>query len=203
MALTKSNGRPHMGIQPVSVLGSTFQAPTEGALLTIGDFGLPCLELVAIGSGVSTEWTTQTPQMVHRQLGAVSCDGTNNTNTLYTVSIPGGVIGLNGSIRLRTVWTVTGSTNSKRVQVKLGGSVGLSVGLNSLTTTSYVSDVIITNRGSLSSQVWAPSGDGPQPSGVFLSTENTANAKTLLVTGRKDVSGETMTLEYAELWKMK
>ena len=130
---------------------------------------------------------------------AVSHTGNTNETVLATVTIPAGLMGLNGILRFDVLWSITSSGNNKTTRVRLGGIGGTE--FHSLINTTVASVRAlrnIQNRGSASSQIseWAGGlGPGSTSSAVTTGTVNTAVAQDLVITGRLASAGETITLE--------
>ena len=131
---------------------------------------------------------------------AVSGAADANENTLATITIPGGTIGANGSVRIWTSWTLTNSVNNKTMRIRLGGISGTQFMAYIATTSASFNAVrSISNRNSQSSQVGSmPIGSssfdistGSLPTG----TVDTSIDQTLVITGQKATAGETLTLE--------
>lgn len=128
---------------------------------------------------------------------AVSGAADTNENTLATIAIPAGAMGLNGILRVTTLWTITNSGNNKTLRTKLGSTdYGAVV---ATTSVGYREQRQIQNRGSAASQVAFIQANGSSWGGAAGSnvtgTENTATALNLLLTGQKASAGETITLE--------
>jgi len=128
---------------------------------------------------------------------AVSGAADTNENTLATIAIPAGAMGINGVLRVTTLWTMTSSANNKIVRTKLGST---DYGAATLTTTvAYREQRQINNRAGAASQVAFTQANGASWSTAaganMTGTENTANALNLLITGQKATAGETLTLE--------
>jgi hypothetical protein len=130
---------------------------------------------------------------------AVSGSADTNENTLATVVVPAGAMGLNGLIRVQTLWTLTNSANNKTLRVKFGGTSFLDVALT--TVASFADQRVIQNRNSVSSQIGKPTGNmsaggwGTASSAVTTASIDTSAAVTILITGQKASAGETLTLE--------
>lgn len=129
---------------------------------------------------------------------ASSVTGTTSITTLATITIPAGVMGTNGQLRITTLWSVNAnSANGKSGYVVFGATT-----YSTLTLTSTLScqvQHIIRNRGVANSQVGFTS-SGSQifqtsTSAVVTSTEDTATAKTILLQGRVLTTTDTTTLE--------
>lgn len=128
---------------------------------------------------------------------SVSGAADTNENTLATIAIPAGIMGVNGILRVTTLWTVTNSVNNKILRTKLGST---DYGAVTVTTSvGYREQRQIHNRNSASAQVAFVQANGATFGGAAGSnvtgTENTANALNLLLTGQKASGGETLTLE--------
>ncbi len=132
-------------------------------------------------------------------VAAVSGSADTNENTLATVVLPAGAMGLNGLVRVQTLWTLTNSANNKTLRVKFGGSSFLDVTLT--TVASFADQRVIQNRNSVSSQIGKPTGNmaaggwGTASSAVTTASIDTSAAVTILITGQKASAGETLTLE--------
>lgn len=123
---------------------------------------------------------------------ASSVTGTLAETILAPIVIPGGMMGLNGVLRISASWSFTNSANTKTLKAVLGGTA-----LASLSKTTQGGDewfFPLRNRGSLSSQTQSnnviPSGGGPLPRSI-----NTAIDQTLTFTGTLALGTETITLE--------
>lgn len=122
-------------------------------------------------------------------------------NVLATVTIPAGVMGVNGALRVKTLWSFTNSANNKNLRARLGGISGTALlDATQTTTATYQDRREIHNRNSQSSQVaWAASatagGGGASATAVLTASVDTSVATTLVITGQKASAGETLTLE--------
>jgi len=128
---------------------------------------------------------------------AVSCAADTAENTLATVTIPAGVMGTNGVLRVTTLWSYTNSANNKTLRINFGGTAYLS---NVATTTVAVQAlVMIRNRGVTNSQVGFTnatfSAIGTTTGTLTTSSVDTTSAQSLTITGQKASAGETLTLE--------
>jgi len=133
---------------------------------------------------------------------AASLTGTLTETTLATVPIAAGVMGLNGILRVTTLWTVTNSANNKTLFVKLGGAGGTGYFSRVVTAVASVSNcTLIRNRNSQASQIaffnggGASGGWGDNGSANTTGTINTATAQDLVIRGQLANVGETITLE--------
>ncbi len=127
-----------------------------------------------------------------------SVTGTVAETTIATVTVPPGIMGINGVLRIQSEWTCTNSANSKTLQLKFGGTVYL---FTALTTTLVFSDQrVIFNNASASVQKgksaagMTAGGWGVATSAVATSTINTGSASNITWHGTLASAGETITL---------
>lgn len=140
---------------------------------------------------------------VWQQLGAqpwaqsatpVSVTGTLTETTLATITIPGGMMGPNGSLRIRALFGGTNSANSKTMRVRLAGSaMATSAGF---TTSDYaLHQVLVANRNAQNSQL-ASYGTAQAGTGsVTVTAVDTSVDQLLTITGQLASAGETLTLQ--------
>lgn len=115
---------------------------------------------------------------------------------LGTVTLPAGILGLNGQFSVNSRWSFTNNANIKTFRVRLGGAGGTilsetnrggSAGA-SLTTT-------VTNRASASSQLAAQSVDALATTPLATAAINTAVAADIVLSIQKATAGDVATLE--------
>jgi len=138
--------------------------------------------------------TVSSAQVIEQNwVGATAPANDTNENTLYTMTIPGGVMGANGVIVVRSKWDYTNSANSKTIRVRLGGSqLG---GFVATTSASFGLYTDICNRNSESAQVGAnSSGFGGATGNTWTSTIDTSADTTLTLTAQKATGTETITM---------
>ena len=129
---------------------------------------------------------------------AVSGPADTNENILATVTVPAGAMGLNGRLRIESLWTVTNSANNKTVKVRFGGIGGtFFLGRVIGAAATFYNIVTIANRGVANSQVGnQTNGDlSISTAAVTTGTLDTTIAQTLVFTAQKTLAGETITLE--------
>jgi hypothetical protein len=127
---------------------------------------------------------------------AASVTGTLTETVLATIAIPAGAMGVNGVIRVTTVWTVTNSADSKVLKTVLGGAVFNNFGVT--TTVSVHNYCEVRNRGVVNSQVaYQQNGTGTASSGNALLAVDTSVAQNLTITGTigANAGSNTITLE--------
>ena len=131
--------------------------------------------------------------MLGKQHTAVSHTGDTNEYTLYSLVIPGGTIKANGVLVITALFSMTGSTNTKTLKVKLGGTVFSTTTITaSASTISQSSSLAIHNRNSQSSQV---AYSGSTSAAVITGVVDTSVNQTLAITGQLALGTETITLE--------
>lgn len=135
---------------------------------------------------------------------AVSCPADTSEDVLATIPMAAGIMGVNGVLRITSLWTVTNSANNKTLTVRCGASgSGLTGDIWGQTVQTTVAAMRmqnqIQNRNSAASQVLlsgvGTGGWGTTTAGVATSTRNTAVATDIVFTGQKASAGETLTLE--------
>lgn len=127
-----------------------------------------------------------------------SVTGTLSETVLATIAIPAGAMGVNGSLRITTLWTFTSSADSKTVQARLGGT---SIGLAVMTANSGLQhQIILRNRGAANSQIAFTNGQTSfaVTSGAMVTTAidtSIAQNLTLTATIGANAGSNTITLE--------
>jgi hypothetical protein len=154
------------------------------------------------GTGAAT-----VPYVLAKSAVAVSGAANTSENVLATVTIPAGAMGPNGVLRLESMWSFTGSANSKTLRARLGGIGGTAYLGYATTTASHIAfgdQRRIMNRNSAASQVGAngtvlvgglPTVFAFSATAATTSTIDTSAATTLVFTGEKATGAETLTLE--------
>lgn len=124
--------------------------------------------------------------------------GTVAETTLLSIVVPGGLMGPNGALRVYTLWSMTGSTNSKIFRQKLGGYDFFSGrNITAAATVAMAAQRVIQARGSEVAQVcytgWADLGSNSAINGV--SAVDTTIDQPLILTAQLGLSTESVTLE--------
>ncbi len=149
---------------------------------------------------------TRSPLVFLRSSGvAVSHTGNTNETVLATVTLPAGIIGPSGLVRVRTLWTVTNSANNKTRRIRFGalgagtgGTVLLGVATASTLTIEHFTQ--FQNRGANNSQVGMATGAGTggfteSTSAIATAAIDTTAATDIVITGQLALGTETITLE--------
>lgn len=127
-----------------------------------------------------------------------SVTGSTAQTVLATVPIPAGALGINGAIRVTTLWSFTNNANNKTPGVSLGATQVFGPVIASQASMQGVA--FLRNRGVLNSQVANALGAGSVGSGsstlaVGTFAIDTSVAQNLTITGQLATSTDTMTLE--------
>jgi hypothetical protein len=143
------------------------------------------------------DYRTVLPRVLAQSAVAVSKTGDTTETTLATITIPGGSMGPNGSVRVTTLWSCTNSANTKTLRGKFGGTVYLT---RAETATANIRHQFqVQNRGSAASQVGATgnlsTGWGISTSPLVTSSVDTAADQVITLTAQLAVGTETITLE--------
>lgn len=130
---------------------------------------------------------------------AVSCAADTAENTLATITIPPGAMGIDGILRITAQWTFTGSTNSKTWRVRFSTLAAQDNGTTSASVTSLrsmteIRNVNAANAQKSSSYSLTIAGSAPSTAPGTAAIDTTA-AVTMTITGQKGSAGETLTLD--------
>lgn len=148
--------------------------------------------------GVPTAPASPTP---FASTGPGAYTQTTGEITLSTQTVPGGIMGINGALRVNAKIPVSASVNAKTVNVKLSTTTLL----NGTTSTGTVNHFrfqhgLISNLGSASRQMGEPGGafggaNGVNSGGSTFGAVNTAADQSLTVTGTLGAATEYILLE--------
>jgi hypothetical protein len=137
--------------------------------------------------------------ILDRSAVPVLCPADTTEDILATITIPAGAMGANGRIRITHEWSWTNDANAKTCKVRFGGAAGTAYHSSSLTTqTPMKVTTEIANRNSASSQFGSSLvlfGVTGITSLTTTSAVDTTAATTIVITGQKAASGDTLTLE--------
>jgi hypothetical protein len=125
----------------------------------------------------------------------VSHTGNTTETTLYTLSIPSGIMGANSVLRISYLSNCTNSGNNKTVRIKIGGTSFSSVVLT--TAAGSAKTISIYNRGVVNSQVYLISTNtfGGGSIGSTTASVDFSSTQSLTFTAELGNSGETISLE--------
>lgn len=140
------------------------------------------------------------PRILGASAVAVSGPADTSENILATITIPAGAMGLNGLVRVTTLWSYTNSANNKILSVRYSGAAGTQISTATATTTAGARiGSQFQNRGAANSQVYgmqgATGGWGTAGTAPGAMSVDTSVATTIVIAGQKASAGETLTLE--------
>lgn len=127
---------------------------------------------------------------------AASVTGTAAETTLATLTIPGGVMGADGALRISTLWTVTNSVNNKTIRAKFGGTAFFGVALT--TSLDYNDITMIRNTAANAQKAHALNGSvriGMSGAAITTGNVDTSGDQALILTGELVNTGETIRLD--------
>jgi len=194
------NGLRHNGESPSTIL--TQLVAVDGTTLGfVQDSEVSTFSRTILDETDGRNWAKAAGLWYPLQSSAVaaSCPADTTEDVLATVTIPAGSMGANGWLRMMGFWSFTNNGNNKTVRVRLGGVSGTVLLQYVFTTHINMRAMLeIGNANSQSSQVGTLSYS--TSSGATQSAKNTAaidtsSATTLVFTGQKASSGDTLTLE--------
>ena len=163
-----------------------------GQIICVTDIG----ENGSLWRGNGTNWIKLNPIKLYTSVTPFVLTGTLVETTMGSMTIKGGLLGLNGQIKVYPVFTKGTGTTNRAIKVNLDG--GQCFGSVFATTTTYSAIVTIRNQNSESSQKtsgnFAVGGIGAGTSNLNT-TANTANDTTLTITGTLANTGEPLTLD--------
>lgn len=125
----------------------------------------------------------------------------NNTTVetqVASFTLPGGLLGPNGYMRLLTMFSHTNSANSKTLRIKLNGTTNIVHAIGGSGSAAQYGSFTIRNCGSESSQkgTQGAHGVGTSSAAIGTSSINTASDVTVTITMQLGALAETSTLEH-------
>jgi len=139
----------------------------------------------------------------HSSIGAVTAAADTAENALYTLTVPGGAIGPNGSLHVSFFMIAPGITGTHTMRVRLGGISGTVIyGQAKSANTTWMQKIVVKNLNSASSQAgymdfqfYDVGADGNAKTAAI----DTSADMDLVISGQKTVGGDTLTLQFAEV----
>ena len=129
-----------------------------------------------------------------------SVTGTTVETALATISIPGGTVAQHGRVRVKTLWSMTSSTNGKTPRVRIGGLAGTELANGNVTTAvgfeALGADFMNAGGGNIIYfQDWLAGGNVSGIGGTGGTTARDMSlTQNLVISGQLGVPGETLTL---------
>lgn len=168
-----------------------------------------------VGLGLEWYWNGTTWKLTAgKQLAATFRAATGytvpadaNVNTLVTYTLP--ALGGADSMIVEMFWTLNNNANAKTAVVSMGGSSGVSTDLASAVSSNMIT--VMRNMGGLTyTQSWysnnkvvfgTSTGSLQTTSSAAAGARDTGVAgKVVLITGQKATAGDTMVLNYADIY---
>ncbi len=164
----------------------------SGQIICVTDIG----ENGSLWRGNGTKWVRLNPIKVFSLSAPVSLTGSTSVVTLATITIPAGLMGANGKLKIYPLWATTNNANVKTLRAVFGGSTCTTMISQSVPNNSGL--VIIRNTNSESAQKCSSglvAGIGSSFGSIASITIDTTAATTLVISGQLAVGTDTLTLE--------
>lgn len=164
----------------------------NGQIICITDVG----ENGSLWRGNGTKWVRLNPIKVFSLSAPVSLTGSTSVVTLATITIPAGLLGANGKLKIYPLWATTNNANVKTLRAVLGGSTCTTMTSQSVPNNSGL--VIIRNINNEAAQKCSSglvAGIGSSNGSIAVIAIDTTAATTLVISGQLAVGTDTLTLE--------
>jgi hypothetical protein len=163
-----------------------------GQIICVTDIG----ENGSLWRGNGTKWVRLNPIKVFSLSAPFSLTVSTSVVTLATITIPAGLLGANGKLKIYPLWATTNNANVKTLRLNIGGAVCSTMTSQSVPNNSGL--LIIRNINSESAQKCSSglvAGIGSSAGSIAALTVDTTAATTLVISGQLAVGTDTMTLE--------
>ena len=163
-----------------------------GQIICITDIG----ENGSLWSGNGTKWVRLNPIKIFSLSAPFSSTGSTSVVTLATITIPAGLMGANGKLKIYPLWSTTNNANVKTLRLNIGGTLCSTMTSQSVPNNSGL--LIIRNLNSESVQKCSSglvAGIGSSTGSIASPTVDTSAATTITITGQLAVGTDTLTLE--------
>ena len=163
-----------------------------GQIICVTDVG----ENGSLWRGNGTKWVRLNPIKIFSLSAPVSLTGSTSVVTLATITIPAGLMGANGKLKIYTLWATTNNANVKTLRLNIGGALCSTMTSQSVPNNSGL--LIIRNINSESVQKCSSglvAGIGASFGSIASPTVDTSAASTITITGQLAVGTDTLTLE--------
>ena len=149
--------------------------------------------------GNGTKWVRLNPIKIFSLSAPFTLTGTTSAVTLATatITIPAGLLGANGKLKIYPLWSTTNNANQKTLRVVLNGATTCST-MVSQSVSNNSGLVIIRNTNSESVQKCSSglvAGIGSSGGSIASLTVDTSAATTITLTGQLAFGSDTLTLE--------
>ena len=162
-----------------------------GQIICVTDVG----ENGSLWRGNGTNWIRLNPIKIFSLSVPVSTSSTSVV-TLATITLPAGLLGANGKLKIYPLWATTNNANVKTLRATFSGSTCTTMISQSVPNNSGL--VIIRNTNSESAQKCSSglvAGIGSSFGSIASITIDTTAATTITITGQLAVGTDTLTLE--------
>lgn len=132
------------------------------------------------------------PSTLAQSSTPITLAGSIDPKVLAAVTVPAGVMGNSGMVRVTTTWSVTNNENNKTVSTRFGGT---EISSNAVTTVStYQDHQSIQNRG-VNAQVFVYGGFSFTGAPIGTLDKNTAKSQLIEIVGQLSDADDVITLE--------
>jgi len=163
-----------------------------GQIICVTDIG----ENGSLWRGNGTKWVRLNQIKIFSLSAPVSLTGSTSIVTLATITIPAGLMGANGKLKIYPLWSTTNNANDKTLRLNIGGVLCSTMSSKSVPNNSGL--VILRNVNSESSQRCSSglvAGIGASPGSIAVTSIDTTATTTLVISGQLAVGTDSMTLE--------
>ena len=163
-----------------------------GQIICVTDVG----ENGSLWRGNGTNWVRLNQVKIFSLSAPVVLTGSTSVVTLATITIPAGLMGANGKLKIYPLWATTNNANVKTLRAVFSGSTCTTMTSQSVPNNSGL--VIIRNTNSESAQKTSSglvAGIGSSGGSIASTTVDTTAATTLVISGQLAVDTDTLTLE--------
>ena len=164
----------------------------SGQIICITDVG----ENGSLWRGNGTKWVRLNPIKIFSLSAPVPLTGSTSVVTLATITIPAGLLGANGKLKIYPLWSTTNNANIKTLRAIFGGSTCTTMYSQSVPNNSGL--LIIRNTNNEAAQKCSSglvAGIGSSTGSIASPTVDTSAATTITITGQLAVGTDTLTLE--------
>ena len=163
-----------------------------GQIICVTDVG----ENGSLWRGNGTKWVRLNPIKIFSLSAPFVLTGPTSIVTLATITIPAGLLGANGKLKIYPLWSTTNNANAKTLRLNFGGAVCSTMTSQSVPNNSGL--LIIRNINSESVQKCSSglvAGIGASVGSIAVLAIDTTAATTITITGQLAVGTDTLTLE--------
>lgn len=172
--------------------GRDFTPKTAKATLTLQFDGTAWQEISRSNSAELRSIVLQTSAVAIPHPGTITTE-----HTFVTVTIPAGLLGLNGILEVEAVFSYSNNANTKTFKFHHGAGTFLATSATATASASFMKKV--QNRGVANSQIGeAPTSQAPggtNANAPYTAAIDTSVTSTVTITGQLAVGTDTMTLE--------